>query len=183
MCSFVCEGWQNETCFLSVRSFMTKSNLSLRIEKQYLHKVSFWKYSFYLHVSTRCCPASSFWWNERSKRHEKFLEFGVRFASILKMSIKWNSGPRVQNNSPKTLTLLDDGMSCLGWHCTFRIAVNTVWDNETYFREYGMCVKLLATLNIQLEYIFYTWGNAQSLWIPLFCHQVIISVWRRSVLQ
>ena len=61
MCSFLCEGWQNETCFLSVRSFMTKSNLSLRIEKQYLHKVSFWKYSFYLHVSTRCCPATSFW--------------------------------------------------------------------------------------------------------------------------
>ena len=27
---------------------------------------------------------------------------------------------------PKTLTLLDDGMSCLGWHCTFRIVVNTV---------------------------------------------------------
>ena len=46
-----------------------------------------------------------------------------------------------------------------------------------------MCVKLLATLNIQLEYIFYTWGNAQSLWIPLFCHQVIIYLWRRSVLR
>ena len=26
---------------------MTKSNLSLSIEKQYLHKVSFWKYALY----------------------------------------------------------------------------------------------------------------------------------------
>ena len=34
-----------------------------------------------------------------------------------------------------------------------------------------MCVKLPAPLNIQLEYIFYTWGNAQSFWVPLFCHQ------------
>ena len=31
-----------------------------------------------------------------------------------------------------------------------------------------MCVKLPATLNIQLEYVFYTWRNAQSLWVPLF---------------
>ena len=30
-----------------------------------------------------------------------------------------------------------------------------------------MCVKLPATLNIQLEYVFYTWGNTQSLWIPI----------------
>ena len=43
-----------------------------------------------------------------------------------KCPMKRNSGPRVQNNSPKTLTLLDEGMSCLGWHCTFCIAVNTV---------------------------------------------------------
>ena len=28
-----------------------------------------------------------------------------------------------------------------------------------------MRVKLLATLNIQLEYVFYTWGNAQSLFV------------------
>ena len=35
-----------------------------------------------------------------------------------------------------------------------------------------MCVtgKLPAALNIQLEYVFYTWGNTQSLWILLFCH-------------
>ena len=40
-----------------------------------------------------------------------------------------------------------------------------------------MCVKLLATLNIQLDYVFYTWGNAQSLWVPLsFGHQVIITL-------
>ena len=49
--------------------FMTKSIFSLSIEKQYLLKVSFWKYAFYLHVSTRCCTATSFWWNERSKNH------------------------------------------------------------------------------------------------------------------
>ena len=29
----------------------------------------------------------------------------------------------------KTTADDDDGMSCLGWYCTFRIAVNTVWDN------------------------------------------------------
>ena len=29
-----------------------------------------------------------------------------------------------------------------------------------------MCVKLLATLNNQLEYVFYTVENAQSLWVP-----------------
>ena len=28
-----------------------------------------------------------------------------------------------------------------------------------------MRVKLLATLNIQLQYVFYTWGNAQSLFV------------------
>ena len=169
---------------------MTKSILSHSIEKQYLHKVSVWKYAFYLHVSTRCCHATSFWWNERSKnhtlRHERFLEFCVKFASILKMSnctkshfgnmvstyiflpdvvlpqvfdetkdqkiirkdmkdswnsvldllvypkcpIKWNSGPQVQNYSLKTLTLLDDCMLCSGWHCTFCIAVSTVWNNS-----------------------------------------------------
>ena len=47
MSSFLCKGWQNETCFFSVWSFMTKSNLSFSIEKQYLHKVSFWKYALY----------------------------------------------------------------------------------------------------------------------------------------
>ena len=47
----------------------------------------------------------------------------------------------------------------------------------------SMSVKLPATLNIQPEYVFYTWGNTQSLWVPLFYHQVIISLWRRSVLQ
>ena len=45
-----------------------------------------------------------------------------------------------------------------------------------------MSVKLPATLNIQPEYAFFTWGNAQSLWVPLFCYQVITR-WRRSVLQ
>ena len=54
---------------------------------------------------------------------------------------------------------------------------------QRYFQEYSMCVKLPATLNVQLEYVFYTWGNAQSLWVPLFCHQVIVSLWRHSVLQ
>ena len=39
-----------------------------------------------------------------------------------------------------------------------------------------MCVtgKLPAALNIQLEYVFYAWGNTQSLWVPLFCHQVLL---------
>ena len=45
-----------------------------------------------------------------------------------------------------------------------------------------MSVKLPATLNIQPEYAFFTWENAQSLWVPLFCYQVI-TLWRRSVLQ
>ena len=33
MSSFLCEGWHNETCFLSFLSFITKSILSLSIEK------------------------------------------------------------------------------------------------------------------------------------------------------
>ena len=35
-----------------------------------------------------------------------------------------------------------------------------------------MCVtgKLPAALNTQLEYVFYTWGNTQGLWVLLFCH-------------
>ena len=35
-----------------------------------------------------------------------------------KCPIQRNSGPEVQNNSPKTLTLLDDGTSFSGWYCT-----------------------------------------------------------------
>ena len=46
-----------------------------------------------------------------------------------------------------------------------------------------MLIKLAATLNIQLEYVSYTWENVQSLWVPSFCHQAIISLWKRSVLQ
>ena len=34
---------------------------------------------------------------------------------------------------------------------------------QTYFQEYGMCVELAAALNIKLENVLYTWGNAQSL--------------------
>ena len=39
-------------------------------------------------------------------------------------------------------------------------------DDDPFFGENSMCVKLLATLNIQLEYVLYTWGNAQSLFVP-----------------
>ena len=45
-----------------------------------------------------------------------------------------------------------------------------------------MCVKLAATRNIKLEHVLYTWGNAQSLWVPLSYQQVIILT-RRSVLS
>ena len=37
----------------------------------------------------------------------------------------------------------------------------------------SMFVKLPATLNIQPEYVLYTWGNIQSLWVPLFCHHFL----------
>ena len=44
-----------------------------------------------------------------------------------------------------------------------------------------MCLKLAAIVNIMLENVFYTWGNAQSLWVPLSYQQDIILA-RRSVL-
>ena len=44
-----------------------------------------------------------------------------------------------------------------------------------------MCVKLPATLNTQLEYVFQTWGNAQGFWVPLLCHQKKNSLERLSV--
>ena len=44
-----------------------------------------------------------------------------------------------------------------------------------------MCVKLPATLNTQLEYVFHTWGNAQSFWVPLLCHQKKYSLETLSV--
>ena len=45
-----------------------------------------------------------------------------------------------------------------------------------------MCVELAATPNIKLENVLYTWGNAQSLWVPLSYRQVIILA-RRSVIS
>ena len=47
---------------------MKKSILSLSIEKQYLNKVSFRKYAFYLHVSTRYCPATSFFYKTKDQK-------------------------------------------------------------------------------------------------------------------
>ena len=41
---------------------------------------------------------------------------------------------------------------------------------QRYSGEYKMRFKLPVMLNIQLEFVFYTWGNAPSLWVPLFCH-------------
>ena len=37
-----------------------------------------------------------------------------------------------------------------------------------------MRVELAAAPNIKLENVLYTWGNAQSLWVPLSYQQVII---------
>ena len=45
-----------------------------------------------------------------------------------------------------------------------------------------MSVELAAAPNIKLENVLYTWGNAQSLWVPLSYQQVIILA-RRSVLS
>ena len=39
-----------------------------------------------------------------------------------------------------------------------------------------MCVKLSAAQDIQLEYVFYTWGNAQCFWVPF-------TLWGHFVLQ
>ena len=130
MCSFLREGWQNETCFFRFwgliydKKYFVPQHSEAKLAQSLIFKICFLLTCFH-----QMLPCLKFLKKERTKRHERFLEFCVRFASILKMSIKWNSGPRVQNNSPKTLTLLDDGMSFSGWHCTFRIAVNTVWDN------------------------------------------------------
>ena len=41
-----------------------------------------------------------------------------------------------------------------------------------------MCVKLPAAQNIKPENVLYTWGNAQSLWVPL-CYQQVVILARR----
>ena len=60
MCSFLYEGRQNETCFSSLWSFMTKSILSLSIEKQYLHSLIFLKTCFLLTCFHHMLPCRKF---------------------------------------------------------------------------------------------------------------------------
>ena len=78
--------------------------------------------------------------------HKDMQDFWNSVLDLLvysKCPIKWNSGPQAQNNSLKTLTLLDDGMSCSGWHFTFRIAVNSV---KQFKRTFG---SMACVLNCQ----------------------------------
>ena len=141
--------------------------------------------AFYLHVSSRCCPAPKCkvlikrkTKKSDTKRHERFLEFCVRFASILKMSnwMKfWTTGTKYQ-----PLEIINPSW---WWHVLLGMACVRQFKGTFGSIAESISVKLPATLNIQLEYVFYTWGSTQSLWVPLFCHQVIISLWRRSVLQ
>ena len=49
------------------------------------------------------------------------------------------------------------------------------------FRSTECVLNLAAIVNIMLENVFYTWGNAQNLWVPLSYQQDIILA-RRSVL-
>ena len=74
----------------------------------------------------------------------------------------WTS---VTNISPQTSTPLDDNLFL---HCTYYIGVHTMWNNSQarYFREYRICVELPTMLNIELEYVLFTWGDAQGLWVP-----------------
>ena len=74
------------------------------------------------------------------------------------------------------------------WHVLFGMALHILRCCKHCVKQFkgtfgsigeSMSVKLPATLNIQPKYVFYTWENTQSLWVPLFCHQVIIdSKWR-----
>ena len=64
-----------------------------------------WKYAFYLHVFTRCCPATSFWNNEKIKKSY------------------WTT---VTNISPYIRHTPSWWWHVMFWHCTFCIAVNTV---------------------------------------------------------
>ena len=87
---------------------------------------------------------------------------------ITKRSIN-HTGPKLQTAVLMLdITLLDEILALYILHCC-KYCVKQV--KAGYFRNYRMCVKLPATLNIQLEYVFYTWGNAQSFWAPLLCHQ------------
>ena len=63
--------------------------------------------------------------------------------ALLPQVFDFDSGPQVQNNSLKTLTLLDDGMSCSGWYCTFCIAVNSA---KQFKRTFG---SMACVLNCQ----------------------------------
>ena len=79
------------------------------------------------------------------------------------------TGPQLQTPALiLDIPLLDEILALYILHCC-KYCVKQV--KAGYFRNYKMCVKLPATLNIQLEYVFYTWGNVQSFWVPLFCHQ------------
>jgi len=127
-------------CFLSFWSFMTKSTLSVDIEKQYLHKVSL-EICFLLtcfHQRLRC---HKFWYNEKIKNSY------------------WTT---VTNTSPFIRHNPSWWWHVMFWHCTFFIAVNLILCEtiQRYFWDYKMCVKLPAMQNVQLEYVLYTWGNA-----------------------
>ena len=103
-----------------------------------------------------------------------------------KCPIKWNfvhryKTPALRNHYPSWW-----------WHVLFGMALHILHCCKDCVKQFegtlgsiaeSMSVKLPATLNIQPEYVFYTWGKTQSLWVPLFCHQVIIFLWRRPVLQ
>ena len=99
---------------------MTKSILSLNIDKQYLHYVSFSPDAALPQVFNKTKDQKII-----RKDQERVLEFCVRFASILKMSNEMNFWTTGTKHQPLDITLLDDDMSFSGI-CTFCLAVNTM---------------------------------------------------------
>ena len=95
-----------------------------------------------------------------------------------KCPIKWNSDHRYKTPA------LRHHYPSWWWHVLFGMALHILHCCKHCVKQFkgtfgsiaeSMSVKLPATLNIQPKYVFYTWANTQSLWVPLFCHQVIIS--------
>ena len=123
-------------CFLSFSSLWQKAFCPSTLRSNTCTKSHYRKYGLYLHVFTRCCPATSFWYNEKIKKS---------YWTTVKHQSLYSTYPFLMMTCHVLVLYI--------LHCC-RYCVKQV--KARYFRKYKMCVKLPATLNIQLEYVFFT---------------------------
>ena len=82
---------------------MTKSILSLSIEKQYLQQRLIWKYAFYLQSPDAALPQVFDKTKDQKIVRKDMKELWNSVLDLLvysKSPIEWNSGPETQNTSP-----------------------------------------------------------------------------------